>query len=79
MNESIDDQLKRLNAEFDKLLDSNSKESEDNLQELILFGLTESEAKAWLEREPNYSRRKVTPFRTDEDETEPVDSIYKGV
>lgn len=32
------------------------EEDEDILDRLIQFGLTISEAKGWLEKEPNYSR-----------------------
>jgi len=78
MNESIDDQLKRLNAEFDKLLNTTSEEPENNLQRLIRFGLSEGEAQAWLNQEPNYSRQKVTRIETDEDETEPIAETYRG-
>jgi hypothetical protein len=75
MNESIDDRLKRINAEFSKFLKETSEEPEDNLLRLIHFGLSEREAKAWLNQEPNYNRRLFTAnfpkHKTDEDFTEP--------
>ena len=68
VNDTIDDKLKRLNAEFDKLLNPTY---EKNLQKLIRYGLTEEEAKAWLDQEPNYTRRILTRKKSDEDLTEP--------
>jgi len=78
MNETTDDRLKRLNDELDRILSKPSEGVESNLQKLIRFGLSEDEAQAWLNREPNYSRRKVTPFRTDEDEPEPCIELLLG-
>jgi len=55
---SIDDELHRLNKEFDKLLGiSNSvcaiqKTTPEQL--IRFFGLTTEEAKGWLESEPNF-------------------------
>jgi hypothetical protein len=65
MNETIDERLKRLNAEMDEMLKTIPHESEgdpkETLRELLNFGFTLREAKAWLKKEPNYvSRRKVT-------------------
>ena len=83
MNESIDDELYRLTKAFDKLLGKIPRlESikKDNMTVLMDYGLTYNEAKAWLEQEPNYVpiRRKETPFKSDNNETEPqiVTLIY---
>ena len=57
MSDPIRDELHRLNVEFKKLLGTSTSThvSEKTLPEdLIKFGLTLNEAKAWLENEPNF-------------------------
>jgi hypothetical protein len=78
--ETLDERLSRLNSEWDATLRelgvypescNRNKNDNDDVNYLLLFGLSHKEAKAWLEHEPNYSpsddgyhegsnRRKVT-------------------
>jgi len=55
MTETIDERLRKLSKEFDKLLGKTEEQStERNIDRLIHFGLTLNEAKSWLKQEPNY-------------------------
>lgn len=80
MTDSIDDRLKKVNTDLDELLSGLSIEFESNLQMLIRFGLSSKEARTWLSKEPNYSRRKVTDSqwkdKTDGDVTEPERPLF---
>ena len=59
LDSSIDERLSRLKEQLDKLLNSDSlvEPDEATSPEHIadVFGLSHSQAKAWLKKEPNYS------------------------
>jgi phosphoglycerate dehydrogenase-like enzyme len=70
--ERPEERIVRINKELDGLLKESMTAQEDvSVQLTHDFGLTIDEAKAWLSNEPNYNRRKVTRFRTDEEGTKP--------
>jgi hypothetical protein len=85
MSDPIRDELHRLSEEFRKLADlpknavfsnktSTEQLMEDNITFLVNeFDLTNKQAKAWLEQEPNFIpiRRFFTARKPDEDFTEP--------
>ena len=82
MSDPIRDELHRLSEEFRKLaglpestkIPSLATIEKNNISVLMdEFGLTYDQAKVWLEQEPNYIpiRRKVTPWKSDEEVTEP--------
>ena len=58
MIDPIEDKLRKLNREFDELLGITqplpTDNRLDNIDRLILFGLTTDEAKAWLKKEPSF-------------------------
>jgi hypothetical protein len=71
-DKSIDERLHKLAEEFRKLNQrSTAEKTETSPEELALnFGLSLSQAKAWLRQELNYpADEKKQRFRTDEDET----------
>ena len=94
MSDPIRDELHRLSEEFRKLASlpknavfsnrpSTEQLMEDNITFLVNeFGLTNKQAKTWLEQEPNFVpiRRKETVPKSDTEETEPklVMFIWKG-
>jgi hypothetical protein len=56
MKETTEDRLKRINNEFDKMLNRTTEVAvEDTLQILTKFGLSNKQAQAWLRKEPNFS------------------------
>mgnify|MGYP001612550298 CR=1 FL=1 len=55
MTDVTDERLNKVLKEFNRML-GKFEEDENILDRLIQFGLTISEAKGWLEKEPNYGR-----------------------
>jgi hypothetical protein len=77
---SIDDRLQKLKKELDIMLGNEIEESmEQNESEKLVsaFGLSYSQAKAWLKREPKYIADDILQRkRTDTDFTEPHFALY---
>jgi hypothetical protein len=57
MTDPIRDELHRLSKEFSKLLDNSNALIERTAPEHLMthFGLTQRQAKCWLEKEPDFS------------------------
>jgi len=55
MTSMVDERLNKVLKEFNRML-GKLEEDEDILDKLTHLGLTLSEAKGWLEREPNYEK-----------------------
>ena len=55
MTDVIDERLNKVLKEFNRML-GKPEEDEDILDKLIHLGLTLSEAKGWLKKEPNYEK-----------------------
>jgi|GEM_PF-3866516 hypothetical protein len=70
MKKTIDERLDKINDGLDILL-GNPKKAKNSIEWLINFGFTVDEAKAFIKREPNYVRRKVTDDESDDKVTEP--------
>lgn len=63
IDHSIDEKLQKLIERVEKIsfnYSSQSHRDESILDELMKFGLSNAQAKVWLKKEPNYSKRKVT-------------------
>ena len=73
MTDTIDDRLNKVLKDLDGMLGKSDmpRNIESDMDFLIHFGFTFNEAKAWLKREPNYVRRKVTEDKSDTEVTEP--------
>jgi hypothetical protein len=55
----IDEKLSKLLKDLDRMLNSSGID-QNMLNRLVRFGLTPSEAKAWLEREPSFTLSDVS-------------------
>ena len=79
--ETVNERLTRLIKYWDDVLASAEKIDDSPVKVttandlMAIYGLSPSQARAWLKKEPSYNRRKftATPWknRTDEDVTEP--------
>jgi len=79
LSDPIRDELHRLSEEFKKLVGEPNEKEDNNttLEQLIRFyGLTSSEAEAWIRYEPDFQsiRRFFTDDKSDEDFTEPKEA-----
>ncbi len=69
-NDPIGDELRKIREEFEKLVSNTQTKNDDTEttpeQVAKIFGLTITQAKTWLEREPNYNdNRRIFTEKTD--------------
>ena len=78
---SFDDKMRNLKARLERLVNGNyhaAKSETTTAEELCKFGLSLSQAKAWLKREPKYPTDEILQgHKADEDFTEPETRFCK--